>query len=195
MDRSAPNWTVAQIQKPSTLEGISVKTGALWHQLDKWGMTLQKNAVRRRARAQRYAARQAGSLKTNAENSIARTELRLLLMRMRPPRSATVHKAIRSSLIGVRSVEEIQAWAENSVHAPSFLSKRNLIFSLFKPRVQIGPKHREPTFQRRFVGRDSLFISCRRLVPAIRSSRLGVVLLQSVGRGLLTTSSTPSRIS
>ena len=57
--RSEPSWTLAQIQKLLTLEGISVKTGALWHQLDKWGLTLQKNAVRRRARVQRYADRQA----------------------------------------------------------------------------------------------------------------------------------------
>jgi transposase len=57
---SAPNRTVAQIQKHLALEGISVKTGALWHQLDKWGLTLQKNAVRRHARAQQCTARQAG---------------------------------------------------------------------------------------------------------------------------------------
>jgi transposase len=58
--RSAPNRTVAQIQKLLALEGISVKTGALWHQLDKWGLTLQKNPVRRRARAQQYEVRQEG---------------------------------------------------------------------------------------------------------------------------------------
>jgi transposase len=57
--RSEPNLTLAQILKLLTLEGISVKTGALWHQLDKWGLTLQKNAVRRRARVQQRVDRQA----------------------------------------------------------------------------------------------------------------------------------------
>lgn len=35
--------------------GIEIKTAALWHQLDKWGLSLKKNAARQRARARRYA--------------------------------------------------------------------------------------------------------------------------------------------
>jgi transposase len=57
--RSQPNWTVAKIQELLADEGISIKTGALWHQLDKWGLTLQKNAVRRHARLLRRVERQA----------------------------------------------------------------------------------------------------------------------------------------
>ena len=34
-------------------KGITLKTPALWHQLNKWGLTLRKNAARKRARARR----------------------------------------------------------------------------------------------------------------------------------------------
>jgi transposase len=70
--RSEPNLTVAQIQNFLGIKGISVKTGALWHQLDKWGLTLQKNAVRHRARAQQYADRQADRARSKQRNSNAR---------------------------------------------------------------------------------------------------------------------------
>jgi len=36
--------------------GITIKVPALWHQLDKWKLTLKKNPARRRARARRRKA-------------------------------------------------------------------------------------------------------------------------------------------
>jgi transposase len=35
--------------------GIQIKVPALWHQLDKWNLTLKKNPARQRARARRRA--------------------------------------------------------------------------------------------------------------------------------------------
>ena len=37
-------------------QGVTIRVPALWHQLDKWGLTFKKNPARRRARARRRAA-------------------------------------------------------------------------------------------------------------------------------------------
>ncbi|MDR2153982.1 MAG: IS630 transposase-related protein [Burkholderiaceae bacterium] len=37
-------------------QGIQIKTSALWHQLNKWGLSFKKNAVRQRARARKREA-------------------------------------------------------------------------------------------------------------------------------------------
>jgi len=36
--------------------GVAIRVPALWHQLDKWGLTFKKNPARQRARARRRAA-------------------------------------------------------------------------------------------------------------------------------------------
>jgi transposase len=36
--------------------GVTIRVPALWHQLDKWGLTFKKNPARQRARARRGAA-------------------------------------------------------------------------------------------------------------------------------------------
>jgi transposase len=36
--------------------GVTIRVPALWHQLDKWGLTFKKNPARQRARARRRAA-------------------------------------------------------------------------------------------------------------------------------------------
>jgi transposase len=36
--------------------GIQIKVSALWHQLDKWGLSFKKNAIRQRARARGCSA-------------------------------------------------------------------------------------------------------------------------------------------
>ena len=36
--------------------GVTIRAPALWHQLDKWGLTFKKNPARQRARARRRAA-------------------------------------------------------------------------------------------------------------------------------------------
>lgn len=48
--------TLAEICARLAQKGIQIKVPALWHQLDKWGLTLKKNPARQRARARRRAA-------------------------------------------------------------------------------------------------------------------------------------------
>lgn len=47
--------TLAEICARLGREGVQIKVPALWHQLDKWNLTLKKNPARQRARAQRRA--------------------------------------------------------------------------------------------------------------------------------------------
>ncbi len=47
--------TLAEICERLAREGVQIKVPALWHQLDKWNLTLKKNPARQRARAQRRA--------------------------------------------------------------------------------------------------------------------------------------------
>jgi transposase len=46
-----PGLTLAELQERLASKGIGIKTGALWHQLNKWNLTFKKNAARQRARA------------------------------------------------------------------------------------------------------------------------------------------------
>lgn len=55
---SAPDLTLAEICERLAKAGIQIKVPALWHQLDKWNLTLKKNPARQRARA---AGRTAGA--------------------------------------------------------------------------------------------------------------------------------------
>jgi len=50
-----PDLTLAALQQRLAAHGISVKIGALWHQLNKWNLTFKKNPARQRARARRRA--------------------------------------------------------------------------------------------------------------------------------------------
>jgi transposase len=49
-----PDLTLADLQQRLMQQGVSIKIGALWHQLNKWGLTLKKNAARQRASARRH---------------------------------------------------------------------------------------------------------------------------------------------
>lgn len=51
-----PGLTLAELQQRLGEQGVTVKTGALWHQLNKWNLTFKKNAARDRARARGRAA-------------------------------------------------------------------------------------------------------------------------------------------
>jgi transposase len=42
--------TLAELSARLAAHGVVIKTTALWHQLDKWDLTLKKNAARQRAR-------------------------------------------------------------------------------------------------------------------------------------------------
>ena len=50
-----PDLTLAELRERLAQQGISIKVGALWHQLNKWKLTLKKNSARQRARARRRA--------------------------------------------------------------------------------------------------------------------------------------------
>jgi transposase len=45
-----PGLTLEQLRERLAAQGITVKVGALWHQLNKWNLTFKKNAARQRAR-------------------------------------------------------------------------------------------------------------------------------------------------
>lgn len=51
-----PDLTLAQLCERLAGQGILIKAAALWHQLDKWGLSFKKNAARQRARSARRAA-------------------------------------------------------------------------------------------------------------------------------------------
>jgi transposase len=46
-----PGLTLEQLRERLAAQGIVVKVGALWHQLNKWNLTFKKNAARQRTRA------------------------------------------------------------------------------------------------------------------------------------------------
>ncbi len=58
--------TLAELCERLAAHGIMIKTTALWHQLDKWNLTLKKNAARQRARAGRRQTRPRHVARTSA---------------------------------------------------------------------------------------------------------------------------------
>jgi transposase len=48
--KAAPDLTLAEMRDRLTKQGVSIKIGALWHQLNRWKLTLKKNPARQRAR-------------------------------------------------------------------------------------------------------------------------------------------------
>lgn len=52
-----PDVTLAEIcERLARENGIAIKVPALWHQLNKWGLSYKKNSARKRARTARRAA-------------------------------------------------------------------------------------------------------------------------------------------
>jgi len=51
-----PGLSLAELCERLVEQGVSIKAGALWHQLNKWNLTFKKNAARQRARARGRAA-------------------------------------------------------------------------------------------------------------------------------------------
>lgn len=50
--RDEPDLTLAELcQRLATEHDVRIKAPALWHQLDKWGLSFKKNPARRRAAA------------------------------------------------------------------------------------------------------------------------------------------------
>ena len=54
--RLEPDLTLAQLCERLAGQGVQIKAAALWHQLDKWGLSFKKNAARQRARSARRTA-------------------------------------------------------------------------------------------------------------------------------------------
>jgi transposase len=46
-----PGLTLEQLRERLAGQGIVIKIGALWHQLNKWNLSFKKNPARQRARA------------------------------------------------------------------------------------------------------------------------------------------------
>jgi transposase len=53
-----PDLSLAELCQRLANQGVAIKTGALWHQLNQWNLTFKKNPARQRARTRR---RQAGA--------------------------------------------------------------------------------------------------------------------------------------
>jgi transposase len=51
-----PDLSLAELCERLAKQGVSIKTGALWHQLNKWNLTFKKNPARQRARRRGRAA-------------------------------------------------------------------------------------------------------------------------------------------
>lgn len=51
-----PDITLAELCSRLAAHGITIKVPALWHQLDRWGLSYKKNHARQRASARRRAA-------------------------------------------------------------------------------------------------------------------------------------------
>jgi len=56
----APGLSLAEMCARPAEQGIAIKIGALWHQLNKWHLTFKKNPARQRARTRGRAARTQG---------------------------------------------------------------------------------------------------------------------------------------
>ena len=53
--KTTPDMTLAELCERLQAEDITIKIPALWHQLDKWSLTLKKNPARQRAGTRRRA--------------------------------------------------------------------------------------------------------------------------------------------
>jgi transposase len=50
---ATPDLTLVELSERLAAEGIQIKVPALWHQLNKWGLSFKKNPARQRAIAHR----------------------------------------------------------------------------------------------------------------------------------------------
>ena len=51
-----PDLALSELSARLAEQGVLIKPGALWHQLNKWNLTFKKNPARQRARARGRAA-------------------------------------------------------------------------------------------------------------------------------------------
>jgi transposase len=48
--KAEPDLALSELSERLATQGVVIKPGALWHQLDKWNLTFKKNPARQRAR-------------------------------------------------------------------------------------------------------------------------------------------------
>ena len=63
-----PDLALTEICDRLAERGVAIKIGALWHQLNKWGLTFKKNPARQRARARGRAAKAPGMARSSAHD-------------------------------------------------------------------------------------------------------------------------------
>ena len=63
-----PDLALAEICERLAERGVSTKVGALWHQLNKWGLTFKKNPARQRARTRGRGRGAPGLDRSSAHN-------------------------------------------------------------------------------------------------------------------------------
>jgi transposase len=51
-----PDLALSELSERLAKQGVLIKPGALWHQLNKWNLTFKKNPARQRARTRGRAA-------------------------------------------------------------------------------------------------------------------------------------------
>jgi transposase len=54
--QAEPDLALSELSERLAKQGVLIKPGALWHQLNKWNLTFKKNPARQRARARGRAA-------------------------------------------------------------------------------------------------------------------------------------------
>jgi len=54
--KQEPGLSLAELCERLGGQGVAIKIGALWHQLNKWNLTFKKNAARQRARTRGHTA-------------------------------------------------------------------------------------------------------------------------------------------
>jgi transposase len=54
--QAGPDLALSELSERLAKQGVLIKPGALWHQLNKWNLTFKKNPARQRARARGRAA-------------------------------------------------------------------------------------------------------------------------------------------
>jgi transposase len=54
--QAEPHLALGEICERLAEQGVAIKIGALWHQLNKWNLTFKKNSARQRARSRGRAA-------------------------------------------------------------------------------------------------------------------------------------------
>ena len=70
-----PDLALHQICQRLAEQGVAIKSGALWHQLNKWRLTFKKNPARQRARTRRRGRGASGMDRSSARDERRKTRV------------------------------------------------------------------------------------------------------------------------